>query len=150
MLLILAAPLFLLAVVALPAPLSRLAGLAVLAIVVGLTWRAAMIGGVDLMLVLGGAALVRRFGFLKQIAFVGARRIAAGFVGFIFLEFGVFALLVADTTGDAVYALPFDLGFLLSGLALGLFLSRRQVQVFTRRATGSLVIASPQTALTFA
>ena len=150
MLLMLAAPLFLLAAVALPAPLSRLAGVAALAIVVGLTWRAAMIGGVDLMLVLGGAALARRLGFPKPIAFARARRIAAGFVGFIFLEFGVFALLVTNTTGDAVYALPFDLGFLLSGLALALLLSRSQLQVFTRRTTGSLVIGSPQATLTFA
>src|SRR5437016_144097 len=114
MLMMLAAPLFLLAAVALPGPLARLAGVVVLAVVVGLTWRAAMIGSFDLMLLMGGATLARRFGFAKPIAVVRARRVAVAVMGSIFLEFGAFALLIANMTGDAVDALPFDLGLLLS------------------------------------
>jgi hypothetical protein len=148
MLMMLVAPLFLLAAVALPAPLSRLAGVFVLAIVVGLTWRAAMIGSIDLMLLMGGAALARRFGFVKRIAAVQARRMGAAFIAFICVEFGAFALLIANYTGDAVYALPFDLGFFLSGLAFAFLVSRRQGQVFTR--TGSGVSLSPHTSLSCA
>ena len=143
MLMMLAAPLFLLAAVALPAPLSRVAGAVVLAIVVGLTWRAAMIGSIDVMLLMGGATLARRFGFPRPIAAIHARRIAAAFIAFIWVEFGVFALLVANYTSDAVYALPFDLGFLLSGLAFAFLVSRRQGHVFTRIGAGDRVSASP-------
>ena len=150
MLIMLAVPLFLFAAVALPGPLARLAGVVVLAIVVGLTWRAAMIGSLDLMLLMGGATLARRFGFPKPIAVVRARRVAMAFVGFIFAEFGAFALLIANFTGDTVVALPFDLGLLLSGLALAFLVSRRQEQVLTRKGAGSLVSASPQASLTCA
>jgi hypothetical protein len=136
MLIMLAVPFFLLAAVVLPGPLARLAGVVVLAIVVGLTWRAAMVGSVDLMLLLGGAALARRFGFPKPIAVLQVRRVVVGFVGFIFLEFGAFALLIANFTGDAVDALPFDLGLLLSGLALAVLVSRGQ-GLFARSRSGS-------------
>ena len=150
MLLMLAAPFFLLAAIALPGPLSRLAGIAVLAIVVGLTWRAAMIGSVDLMLLMGGAILARRFGFPRPISVIWARRFAEAFCGFIFLEFGVFALLVANLTGDAVDALPFDLGMLLSGIALAVVVLRRQKQLFARSGAGSFISASPQASLSCA
>jgi hypothetical protein len=150
MLVALAVPLFLLAAVALPAPMSRLAGVVVLAIVVGFTWRAAMIGSLDLMLLMGGAALARRFGFAKPIAVVRARRLAAAFIAFTFLEFGVFALLIANMTGDAVDALPFDLGLLLSGLAFAFFVSRRQGQVFARNGVRNPVSASAQASFTWA
>ena len=150
MLIMLAVPLFLFAAVALPGPLARLAGVVVLAIVVGLTWRAAMIGSLDLMLLMGGATLARRFGFAKPIAVVRARRVAMAFVSFIFIEFGAFALLVANFTGDAVDALPFDLGLLLSGLTLAVLLSRHRRQTFTRSGTESLVSASPRAPFTWA
>ena len=141
MLMMLAAPLFLFGAVALPAPLSRLAGLAVIAIVVGLTWRAAMIGSFDLMMLMGGAMLARRFGFSRPVSVLWARRVAKAFCGFIFLEFGLFALVVANYTGDAVYALPFDLGMLLSGLALAKLMFPSLGQVFSRKVTGNFVPA---------
>ena len=147
MLIMLAAPLFLLAAVTLPAPVARLAGVVVLAIVVGLTWRAAMIGSVDLMLLMGGAALARRFGFPKPVSMVHARRVARAFIAFIFLEFGVFALLIANYTADAAYALPFDLGFLLSGLALAVLLSRGKLQLFSRNRLAGIVSSSAQASL---
>jgi len=143
MLIMLAAPLILLAAVALPGPVARLAGVGVLAIVVGMTWRAAMIGSLDLMLLMGGAALARRFGFSKPIAVIRARRVAVGAAAFMFLQFGAFALLVVNLTGDAVDALPFDLGMLLGGLALAKLMSRRREQVFARKGAGNLVYASP-------
>ena len=141
MLLMFVAPLFLLASVALPAPLSRLAGVVFLATMVGLTWRAAMIGSIDLMLLMGGATLARRFGFPRPIAAVRARRIAMAGMVFVFVEFGLFALLVANYTGTAIEALPFDFGFLLSGLALALFLSRGRER---NPSAKSPWIASPQ------
>ncbi|HEX3430564.1 MAG TPA: hypothetical protein VHT03_06730 [Rhizomicrobium sp.] len=144
MLFMLAGPFFLLAAIALPGPFSRLAGIVVLAVLVGITWRAAAIGSFDLLLLTGGATLARRFGFAKPIAVVRARRIAAAFLGFLGLEFGTCALLIANLTGDAADALPFDLGLLLSGVALAVFVSRNHEQVFTRRPAGSLVFASPQ------
>jgi hypothetical protein len=146
----LAAPFLLFAAVTLPARLARLAGAVVFAIVVGLTWRAAMIGSLDLMLLMGGATLARRFGFPKPVSIVHARRIAVAFVAFISLEFGAFALLIANLTGDAVDALPFDLGFLLSGLALAVLLSRGKLQLFTRGGLGSMVWPSAHASLTCA
>jgi hypothetical protein len=150
MLIALAVPVFLLAAIALPAPLSRLAGVFVLAILVGLTWRAAMIGSLDLMLLMGGAALARRFGFAKPVAVVRARRLAAAFIAFTFLEFGVFALLIANMTGDGVDALPFDLGLLLSGLAFAFFVSRRQGRAFVPNSVRNPVSASPPASWTCA
>jgi len=148
MLIMFAVPLVMLAAVAFPPFLSRVAVLAVIAIVVGLTWRAAMIGSVDLMLVMGGAALARRFGFPKQVSVIRARRIAVAFMGFIFLEFGAFAVVVTNYTGDATYALPFDLGMLLSGVTLALLLSRRQGQIVPRNVSGiSLISESPKASL---
>lgn len=144
MLMMLAAPLFVFAAVMLPAPLSRLAGVAIVALVVGLTWRAAMVGGVDVMLLLGGAMLARRFGFPKPIAAVRAKRVAAAFMAFVAAEFGVFALIVANYTGDASYALPFDLGFLLSALAFAVLISRRQEQGSGHRTGSNFLIQSPQ------
>lgn len=144
MLMMLAAPLLILAAVMLPASLSRLAGIAIIALVVGLTWRAAMVGGVDLMLLFGGAALARRMGFSKPIAAVRAKRVAAAFMAFVCAEFGVFALIVANYTGDATYALPFALGFLLSGLAAVALLSRRPKQASSNNFAGSLASASAQ------
>jgi hypothetical protein len=147
---VLAAPLLLLVAIVLPSPLSRLAGLAALAVVVGLTWRAAMMGSVDLMLLTGGAMLARRFGFPKPVSVIWARRFAKAFTGFVFVEFGVFALLVANLTGDAVDALPFALGMLLSGVALAKLMSRRQAQVFARQGTGRLVSVPSQASLSCA
>ena len=144
----LAAPLFLLAAIVLPAPLSRLAGVAVLAVLVGLTWRAAMVGSVDLVLLMGGAMLARRFGFPKPVSMIWARRLAKAFVGFVFAEFAICALLVANYTGDATYALPFDLGMLLAGLALVKLVSNhRQASAPNRR---EFLIPPSQPSLTYA
>lgn len=143
MFLMLVGPFFLLAAIALPGPFSRLAGIAVLAILVGITWRAAVIGSFDLFVLMAGATLARRFGFPKPVAVVRARRIAVAFIAFLGLEFGACALLIGALTRNAVDALPFDLGLLVCGIALAVFVSRGQEQVFTRRPTGSLVSASP-------
>lgn len=149
MLMILAAPLALLAAIVLPGPLSRVAGIAALTIVVGLTWRAAMVGSVDLMLLIGGAMLARRFGFPKPVSVIWARRFAKGFCAFIMVEFGVFALAVANLTGDAVDALPFGLGMLLAGLALAK-LVMRQKQLFAPEGGRDFATAPSQPALTYA
>lgn len=144
MLMMLAGPLFLLAAITLPGPFSRLAGIMVLAILVGVTWRVAVVGSFDLLLLIGGASVARRLGFPKPIAVVRARRVAVACIAFVGLEFGTCALLTAGLTGNAVDALPFDLGLLLSGAALAAFVSRRQEQVLTLKPAGSFVSASPQ------
>ena len=145
MLMMLAAPFLLLTAVVLPTPLSRLAGVVVIAILVGLTWRAAMIGSVDVMMLMGGAMLARRFGFPGPVSMIWARRVAKTVCGIVALEFGVFALLLASYTGNAVSALPFALGMLLSGLALAKLMRRRQ-EGLAGNGTASLVPASPQAA----
>jgi hypothetical protein len=58
--------------------------------------------------------------------------------------FAIFALLTAYLSGSGLYALPFDAGVLISGVAAAALLYRLQEQVFTRNVPGSLVSASPQ------
>jgi len=131
---VLVAPLFLLAVVALPGPISRLIGVGALALCAGLTWSTALIGCFDLLLLMGGAALAGRLGFSNSLHADWVRRIAAVFSGLVCLEFAAFSLLITNRMGGAVYALPFDLGVLLSGLAFAVLLSRRaEVREFSSR-----------------
>jgi hypothetical protein len=140
MMIVLIAPLFLLAVVALQGLISRLIGVGVLALFAGLTWSTAVIGCFDLLLFMGVAALARRLGLPNSLSADWVRRVAAVFSGLVCLEFGAFALLIANRMGGAVDALPFDLGMLLCGLALAALLRRRQ----TRSGAVSLVSASAQ------
>ena len=142
MLIMLAAPLLVLVSVALPAPLSRFVGISILAVIFGLTWRAAIIGGIDVALMLAGVALARRSGVAKLIAAICAKRVAAAFMAFLATEFGVIALLTANITGDPTFALPFDLGLFLSGLAFAVFMGRGRERDFTRENAGNFGTAS--------
>jgi hypothetical protein len=156
MMTLLAAPLFLLVFTVLPGPVSRLigarfattllfsTGVFILPVVAGLTSRAVLLGGGDVVVLLVGAALTRRVSGSSRICSVWLRRLASAFSCGLFVVFAVFALLTAYLSGSALYALPFAAGVLMSGVAAAVLLSPLQEQVFTRRGTGSLVTASPQ------
>jgi hypothetical protein len=156
MMTLLAAPLFLLVFTVLTGPISRLigarfattilfsTGVFVLPLVAGLTWRAVLLGGGDLVVLFAGAALTRRFSGSSQICATWLRRVAAAFSCGLFVVFAVFALLTAYLSGTGYYALPFDVGVLISAIAAAVLLQRPQEQVFTRSGAGSLVAASPQ------
>jgi hypothetical protein len=155
MIALLASPLFLLVFAVLSGPISRLigakvaagilfcTGAVVLPVLVGITWRVALMGGCDVAVLLAGAAWTRRFAFPPGIPPVWLRRLAAVVCGVLCFLFAALALLETYLTAAAVSALPFEFGLLMSGVALAVFLSRGHKHVFTRRGTGSLVSASP-------
>jgi len=113
MTLMLIAPLLLLALAILPGPISRLVGVrfaatllfstgfVVLPVLVGLTWRAVLMGGCDAMLLLAGAALTKRMGFSRHVSKVWMKRLAIAASGFLSLAFGVLALMLTALTGAA-------------------------------------------------
>lgn len=152
MLTVLAAPLFLLVFAVFDGPVSRLIGAKLAAtilfstgvVVVGFGWRAAIAGGADIAVILGGAALARRFGLSARVCRTWIRWVSLGFSAFLVLSFAALALIATLLTGLSVDSISFDFGFLISGASFALLLSRGQEHVFTWSEAGSFVSASPQ------
>lgn len=151
-----AATAFLLAFFVLPGPISRLmgakfaamflatSGVLVLPIIFGSNWSAALVAALDVALLLVGARLASRFGFVREIRVIWIKRIAAAISAILFVAFGAMALIVAGLANRATDALPYDFLALVSAIVFVALLARRQEQVFTRSFAGSLVSASPQ------
>ena len=153
---VLAAMMFLLAFFVLPGPISRLlgakfaamflatTGVFVLPVILGVTWRGALVGGCDIAVLLGGAALARRFAFPQETCVFWARRIAAVISAGLFAFFSVLALMVASLAGRVIDTLPYDFLALVCGIVFAMLLSRCRERIPARYVAGSLVSASAQ------
>ena len=156
MLSMLAATMFLLAFFVVPGPISRLlgakfagmfvatTGVVVLPVILGPTWRATLVAGADVTLLLAGAWLAGRFGFAREICAIWARRVAAAVSAVFFVAFAVLALMVASLDGRAVDTLPYDFLALVSAAVFAALLSRRQKQASTGTVVGTLATAPSQ------
>lgn len=130
---LLVAPVLLLVFTIFDGPVSRLLGFKFVAtilfagvVVAGLGWHAAIAGGCDIALLLGGGALARRVGLSPHLSPTWMRRIALAFSAFLILEFAALAMIATLLTGLSVAAIPFDFGFLLSGISFAILVSRRR------------------------
>jgi hypothetical protein len=156
MMTVLVVSMFLLVFIILPGSISRVVGAKlgakilfstgafVLPVLIGLSWSAVLAGGCDAALLLAGASLASRMNFSHAVCTIWTKRIATVFSALLFVAFAALAILATYVTGQAMYALPFDFGVLMSGIAFAALLSRRQELVLTRNGAGSLVSASSQ------